>query len=297
MYISDLEVFLAVARTLNVSRAAKQLNLAQSTVSKKLQVLEREVDTSLIERGQGAKSIRLTPAGEEFVDIAQRMSALWSKSYGLKSACQNCSLSIGSLDSLNCALFPPLYQLLSRHQPRINLSVTTSHSPDLYNLVDCRQVDVAFTLLERTHPNIFVEKCYSEPMVVLRTSSPTRTESAATHPHELESHHEIYQVSSLSYQIWHDLWWNPLCPTRIRIDTTQLIFSFLCDEQQWAIVPLSVAKMAKSRGNFSIFPLIDAPPERVVYKITHKHPKPEALEGLKILDHYLKTCLPENDML
>jgi len=293
MYNAGLEAFLAVARTLNVSRAAMQLNLAQSTVSKRLKDLEREIGTSLIERGQGSKSIRLTPGGEEFLDIALRWNSLWNQAQGIKSENRRLSLTIGTLDSLNYALFPPLYRSLSQHQPKIRLSVITSHSPEIYDLVDRRQADVGFSLIERSHPTISVEKCYSEPMVVLRPSSPSRPESGLVHLHELDSRHELYVSSGLSYQVWHDQWRDPLLTDCIRLDSAQLVFSFLCDEQQWAIVPSSVARMAKSRGNFSMYLLSEPPPERICYKITHKYPKASTVASLELLDHYLQTCLPK----
>ncbi len=291
MYDTGLETFLAVARTLNISRAAAQLHLAQSTVSKRLRLLEAELGTSLVERGQGAKSLRLTPAGEEFVDIAQRLNSLWNESQRLKTKNRSLSLAIGTLDSLNFALLPPVYQSLSTHEPKISLQVITTHSPNLYDLIERREVDVAFTLLERTHPMIRVEKCYSEPMVVLRTASPDRTEHQLVHPQDLDPDHELYQTGGASYKIWHDQWWNPLHTSRVRLDTAQLVLSFLCNEQQWAIVPLSVAKMAKSKGHFHMFPLAENPPERAVYKITHKYPRANAIEGLKVLNHYFKLHL------
>ncbi len=293
MFNNGLEAFLAIARTLNMSRAAEQLNLAQSTVSKRLKVLEYEVGTSLIERGQGSKSIRLTPAGNEFVDIAQRINSLWNESQRLQLNNRTISLGIGSLDSLNYAFFPPLYRLLSKHEPKLHLKLITSHSLNLYDLIERREVDVAFTLRERTTTTVVVEEYYREPMVVLRISSPSRPESEAVHPRDLNPDYELYQSGGLSYQLWHDKWWNPLYTNGIFGDTTQVILSVFCDERQWAIVPLSVAKMASTRGCFSMFPLVEAPPERIVYKITHKYPSTNAIESLKILDHYLKTHLSE----
>jgi DNA-binding transcriptional LysR family regulator len=294
MYNAGLEAFLAVARMLNISRAAEQLNLAQSTVSKRLKDLEFELGTTLIERGQGAKSIRLTPAGEEFLDIAQRWSVLWNQAQALKSENPRLSLTLGSLDSLNYALFPPLYRALCQHRPKIRLSVATSHSPDLYDLLERRQVDVAFTLIERSYPTILVEKLFSEPMVVLRPWTSDSSDSQVLHPSELDSNYELFLASGASYKIWHDQWWDPLNSNCIKLDCAQLIFSFLYSDKQWAIVPLSVAQMAKSRGNFSISTLAEAPPERTCYKITHKYPKASTTASLEILNHYLKTCLPNN---
>lgn len=292
MYHAGLEAFLAVARVLSVSLAAKQLNLAQSTVSKRLKDLETELGTTLIERGQGSKAIRLTPAGEAFLDIAERWKVLWNQAQRLKMENPRLALSIGTLDSINYALFPPLYRLLCRHRPKLRLKVITSHSPDLYDLVERRQVDVAFTLLERSYPTIRVGKCYSEPMVVLRPGTAQQAAPGIVHPHELNSDNELFLVSSPSYKIWHDQWWNPLNSNCIQLDSAQLIFSFLHSEEQWAIVPLSVAKRAESRGSFRIFTLSAAPPERVYYKITHKYPRASTVAGLEILDHYLAMCLP-----
>lgn len=293
MYNAGLEAFLAVARVLNISRAAEQLNLAQSTVSKRLKDLESELGTALIERGQGSKSIRLTPAGEEFLDIAQRWSVLWNQALALKAENARLSLTLGTLDSLNYALFPPLYHALCQHRPKIRLSVTTSHSPDLYDLLERRQIDVGFTLIERSHPTIVVEKLFSEPMVVLRPCLADGTDCQVLHPRELDSNYELFLASGPSYKIWHDQWWDPLNSNCIRLDCAQLIFSFLYSDKQWAIVPLSVAQRAKSRGKFTISRLSETPPDRVCYKITHKYPKASTLASLALLDHYLKLYLPD----
>lgn len=286
-----LEAFLAVARTLNISKAAEQLNLTQPTITKRLQVLESELGVALVDRGQGSKLIRLTPQGQKFVDIAQRWSSLCLEAETLRFDNSFISLAIGSLDSLNIAVFPPLFRMLSTHEPKINLKIVTSHSAELYDLVEKREVDVAFTLIERTHPNIQVRQCFSDPMVVLRISSPSRPEGEPLHPRELDAEYEVYQSAGTSYQLWHDQWWSAQGKSRVRLDNFQLVLSFLCNDRQWSIVPLSVAKLAKSRGNFSFFPLLEAPPERIVYKITHKYPQATAQEGLRILDRCLKLLL------
>lgn len=293
MYDPGIEAFIAVVRTLNVSKAAHQLRLSQSTVSKRLKDLEQTLGFALIERGQGAKSLRLTPEGEEFLRIAQRWNSLCHEALSLKNDKRNLSLSIGSLNSLNYALFPPLFRALSQHRPKLRLRVTTLHSPELYDLVEHKQADVAFTLVERTYPSIVVEKCYSEPMVLLRPGQDNTSEPTFVHPRDLDPNHELFLVSGLSYKLWHDQWWDPLNTNYIHLDNAQLVFSFLFSEEQWAIVPLSVAEMARKQSPFRIYRLSEEPPERVIYKITHKYPKASTLASLELLDHYLKIYLPQ----
>jgi DNA-binding transcriptional LysR family regulator len=292
MFDIGLEAFLVVARTLNISKAAEELNLAQSTVSKRLQVLEHELGTSLFERGQGAKSLRLTPAGEKFINIAQRYNTLRDEALQLQSSRKHLSLSIGTLSSLNYAVFPPLFRSLALHQPRLKLNIITSHSPELYEHVERYEVHVAFTGFERTHPTIITEKFLSDPLVVLQIASSAHMETTPVHPLDLDPNYELFFPAGLSYKIWHDQWWNPLDTNRINIDNVQLLYSFLLDERQWIILPLSVAEKVQTKGSYRISPLLENPPERVFYKITHKYPHASTIESMKVLDDYLKLYFP-----
>lgn len=281
-----IEAFLAVVRTRNVSRAAEQLNLAQSTVSKRLQVLEQDVGATLIERGKGNKHMELTEAGERFIEIAERWQNLWRETKTLSCVTGQYQLSIGTLDSLNYAVFPGLFKALSQHQPRVVLKVVTSHSPDVYDLLEQRQVDVAFTFLRREHPSILVEKYHTDPIVGLCRSSAPYANFDILHPHQLDSNDELFVHWGQNYQMWHDQWWDPACSGRILLDTAQLIFSFFSNDRQWAIVPLSVARAVQKKGDYHIFRFSEAPPDRICYKITHKHPKASTVAAIEILDYY-----------
>lgn len=291
MYNPGIEAFLAVVRTQNLSRAAIQLNLAQSTVSKRLKVLEQEIGTVLFERGKGFKSIRLTPAGEAFITIAERWDSLLRETQILHSGGPQLSLSILTLDSLINSTFPALYRALSHHEPKIRLKVVTSHSVEAYEEVERRHVEVAFSLLERTHPNVVVEKCYTEPMVVLQVASSPQAEPQMIHPQELDPNQELYVRWGPSFQLWHDKWWDPSYHGQPQLDTAQLLLLFLQEAKQWAIMPLSVAKRAQAKGKYAIYYLSEPPPDRVVYKLTHKQPKASTEASLKVFDHYLESVV------
>ena len=72
MQSQDIEIFLLLARHRNLSRAAEIAHLAQSTISKRLQMLEERLGYPLLERGKGLKKVELTPHGEAFLPIAER---------------------------------------------------------------------------------------------------------------------------------------------------------------------------------------------------------------------------------
>lgn len=288
----SLQMFLAVARTQNVSQAAEQLNLSQSAVSKRLKLLEQETALPLFERVRGNKTFRLTPAGEQFVDMAERWVSIWRETQALAFGRPALSLSIGTLDSLSYNFLPTLYQTLSRHEPKLNLKVVTSHSLELYDLVDRREVDVAFSLLRLEQPNIVVEKFLTESMVGIRLASDEGETVDCVHPAELATEDELYVDWGPVFQLWHDQWWASCCPGRIFLDTAHLIFSFFSHARQWAIVPLSVANKAMQTGKYRMFRFSEGQPDRVCYKLTHKYPKPGAAESLKIFERHLQQ-LPQ----
>ena len=71
MDFEQIECFLMLAREQNFSRAADEMNLSQSSVSKKIKTLEGELHTCLFERGQ-RKTI-LTDTGVQFQKFAQKV--------------------------------------------------------------------------------------------------------------------------------------------------------------------------------------------------------------------------------
>lgn len=71
MEIRLLRYFVALAEERNFTAAARRLNVSQPALSQQLQLLERRLGATLVERG--TQPIRLTPAGEEFLVGARRI--------------------------------------------------------------------------------------------------------------------------------------------------------------------------------------------------------------------------------
>lgn len=70
MELRQLEYFLAVAREGSVTRAARQLYVAQPSLSRQIQKLEEELGAPLFDRSR--RGMRLTPVGEIFLEYVQR---------------------------------------------------------------------------------------------------------------------------------------------------------------------------------------------------------------------------------
>jgi DNA-binding transcriptional LysR family regulator len=298
MYILGIETFLAVARSQSLSRAAEKLYLAQSTVSNRIKVLEKEIGITLIQRSKGSKQIQLTKSGEEFYKLAEQWINIWKEAMILKENGPKLSLVVGAVDSLNTFLLPQVFNDLNMHHPPITLTIRTSHSPELYDEVEKRQVDVAFVLREMIHPNVNVKKYFKAPMVLLRHAEASDDNysnyenSREVHPSELDPMHELFFSWGPNFLAWHEQWWNPLTPPRIRLDSIQILLSLFKNPKQWAIVPLWIANAASKLGNYSIYRLSENPPDYTCYKLTHKQPISQITECLDIFEHYMQLALP-----
>lgn len=287
MYNAGIEAFLAIVQTHNLRKAAELLNLTQATVSYRLKTLEQEMGALLIERGKGIQKIALTPLGEDFVAIAERWSALKRDTEKLQAIGPQLSLSIGGSNSLNTYVLPPLFRALIQHSPRIRLQFRTQHSVELWDTLERREIDVAFVKMERTVPNIDVEPFFVDETVLIRPTMHEIGDLPPIHPTELNAEDEIYFNWGPAFEMWHNRWWDPLRPAYIPVDNAGLIFSLMQDSKQWSVVPKSVADTFVKTGQFAIQKLLDSPPDRVCYKITHKHIRPAARKSLTILDQYM----------
>lgn len=70
MDTNTLRTFIALAQIKNFTKTAQQLFVAQSTVTNRIHDLETELGKELFVRTH--KQVDLTPAGEKFLEYAQR---------------------------------------------------------------------------------------------------------------------------------------------------------------------------------------------------------------------------------
>ncbi len=77
MEIRQLRYFIAVADTLNFSRAAESVYLSQSALSRQIMDLEKEVGLPLLRRS--TRQVELTEAGKALQKSAKELISRWEK--------------------------------------------------------------------------------------------------------------------------------------------------------------------------------------------------------------------------
>jgi len=295
MFKLGIETYLAVVNAGSMSSAAQQLNCAQTTVSKRIKTLEDDMGMTLFERGKGHRTLRLTPAGEEFFKLALQWSAILKEARILKSQGPALSLVIGAVDSMNAFILPPVFRALQAHRPALNLEIRTLHSEEMYSLVENHHLDVAFTLRQRSHASVMVERFFSSPMVVLRPLAGKRRGWKPTvSAEDLDPRDELFIPWGQTFENWHDRWWDATAPARIRIDSMSILMAMLHEKNQWAMVPEWVAHIAPQREEFVVQRMEQNPPDYVCYRLTNKHPGYYAAQALAFLSKYCAQTLTSN---
>ncbi|WNV83579.1 LysR family transcriptional regulator [Umezawaea sp. Da 62-37] len=146
MELRHLRSFSAVARTLNLTRAADELHYAQSSVTEQIQALETELGTPLFDRT--GRRLRLTGAGERLVDYAHQVLLLVEEARAAVDEQPGepaGELVLGALETLCAHRVPVLFTDYRTRWPKVAVTVRQGDRGYLYEAVRGGSVDVALT--------------------------------------------------------------------------------------------------------------------------------------------------------
>ncbi|HBO7274012.1 TPA: LysR family transcriptional regulator, partial [Pseudomonas aeruginosa] len=139
---SSLEIFRAVAHEASVTRAAQQLQRAQSNVTTRIRQLEEDLGVELFLRD--GKRMSLTERGSEFLAYAEQLLALADEArQSMHPAEPGGRLRLGSMESTAASRLPALLASYHKACPRVALEVSTGTSRALFDGVRARRLDCA----------------------------------------------------------------------------------------------------------------------------------------------------------
>ncbi|VVP15729.1 HTH-type transcriptional regulator HdfR [Pseudomonas fluorescens] len=136
----DLKIFLAVARTGNLVKAARKLRIDQSTVSRRITQLEYALGASLFERSH--TGLALNGFGAELLESVQSMDtgfAALSATLDRQSSVLHGPVRIGTMEGIATLYLSSRLAAFHREYPAITVELVTS-AQQLY--VTHREADV-----------------------------------------------------------------------------------------------------------------------------------------------------------
>src|ERR1700685_2108049 len=129
MDFDQLVTFLEVAKLGSFSRAGQKVFRSQSAVSAQIRQLEEEYGEKLLDRS--GKSVRLTPAGEVFLEYAERLIAVRSESLRAVADQGNTPrgvLAIGANEATCLYVLPDIFAEYLRLYPSVQISIYRNFS-------------------------------------------------------------------------------------------------------------------------------------------------------------------------
>jgi DNA-binding transcriptional LysR family regulator len=145
MELRHLRYFVAVADTLNFTKAAAALNLAQPSLTRQIQNLEDEIGVRLLDRSK--KHVALTEEGRAFLVDARRLLALATESIQSvqrMSHGDSRQLNIGYSSNFNFDLLPKTLSAFRQDHPMVSLNLFDMTPAEQFRALEARKIDLGF---------------------------------------------------------------------------------------------------------------------------------------------------------
>lgn len=171
MELRDLEYFLAVVDSQNVTLAARRVHVAQPTLSHALARLEAELGARLLER-KARSPLRVTDAGRVVATRARQalsvITALRDELSALEGRVGG-SLRLAAIQSLSVTLLPRALALLASAHPDITPSVRTLPAESIPRTIAAGRADLGLLAGAPASSlrGLSVRTLFEEPLVAL----------------------------------------------------------------------------------------------------------------------------------
>ncbi len=169
MQLKHLRAFVAVANTLNLTRAGERLHLAQSSVTEQIQSLESDLGTALFDRSK--RKWILTPAAERLLEYASAIIALSEEARGAaldQTREVTGRIVVGGVESLCVQRLPALLVKYCTDFPGVRVILRADKTVDLHGGLKSGLLDVYFTFGDSLEePGLRSENVATEGIVLV----------------------------------------------------------------------------------------------------------------------------------
>jgi DNA-binding transcriptional LysR family regulator len=166
MDTQNLKAFVLVAETGSFSNAAARLHLTQPAVSKRIALLEQQLETELFDRI--GRNVSLTEAGRALLPHARTISnqlADAEQSVRDLSGRVSGKLLLATSHHIGLHRLPSVLSLFSKTCPSVNIDIEFMDSEQAYELVMQGKVELAVvTLAPTSEPSIITRPLWQDPL-------------------------------------------------------------------------------------------------------------------------------------
>lgn len=188
-----LKSFITVAELKSFSLAADALFITQPAISKRIKLLEQQLDCKLLNRG--AKNMSLTQAGiallprakkivQDMDECTQLMSDLTGRTMG--------SLTLATSHHIGLHRLPPILQQFVQQHPNVDIDIKFMDSETACHAVDNNEMEVAIvTLPNKQWNNLTTDTIWTDDLKIIVNHQHPLASNSTTSIHELLMHPAI----------------------------------------------------------------------------------------------------------
>jgi DNA-binding transcriptional LysR family regulator len=145
MELRHLRYFVAVAEELSFTKAAKNLRLAQPSLTRQVRNLEDEIGVRLLDRANNR--VALTEEGRRFLFDSKKLLAMCAESVAAVQRMnhgETSQLNIGYVANIHYGLLPATLGAFRKLCPRVALNLFDMTSAEQFQALDGRKIDLGF---------------------------------------------------------------------------------------------------------------------------------------------------------
>ncbi|MBI9011016.1 MAG: LysR family transcriptional regulator [Clostridiales bacterium] len=198
--IENYKTFLVLTKTMNFSKTADYMNVVQSTVSARINELEKQLDVKLFTRTN--RSVELTSAGQSLISYAKKMIELEKETIRkvqLHNKFKDC-LSIGIPNSVFRERMSPLIYEFYHKYPEFSLDLRFSKTSEQLKMLLENDLDIGFVSRVPSTRKLKVSPCFDYSWILVCRSDydiPNKIKRS-----ELLNHDIVYNNQNEEYNEW-----------------------------------------------------------------------------------------------
>lgn len=295
MQYKDIEIFLELVNSRNITKASEHLFVSQSVISTRLKKLEEELGYELFLRAKGMREIELTRQGREFVNVAMRWKNLYEEAELIREE-SGYTLRIASPESVYFDFLEPLLFRILRRHPEIRVSASIGDSAGIYDMMVSGVIDFGFASYESTHYDIYRQQIYRQSFC-LAINDPELGKNGPVSPRELEPEKEVRLTGGnfSNISLWREKWFAGKNRSRIEVNSPHMIANCLKEFGTWALLPSATAGMLVHLYGVRTCELTDAPDSRKIYLLRHTGGSRGSADAERIFGEELRIYLSERE--
>ncbi|UHL65255.1 LysR family transcriptional regulator [Paralcaligenes sp. KSB-10] len=289
----QLEAFVALARTLNFSEAAKNVYLSQPALSAAIRKLEERVDAVLFDRT--TRTVILTPIGAELLVVVSRMLDDFDSSLSSISdlvSGKRGSLAISAAPSLAATFLPEVLNAFQQKYPEIALRVHDALSEVSIELLKAGTVELALAPAKFLDEDLVHRELFLDRLVLVcppdhDLAKYKKVTWTKLQPYRLVSLRSTSNVRILmeAEYLQHGKKFQP----SFEVEQTSTLIGFILNKLGVGILPASLIPLVNS-GNLATVDLVSPEIHRsiCVVRLKARSPSPAAQTFMELCDQYAK---------